>query len=218
MLNRRERRLAVISRGFRAGRLMLETNQHLPDWITAFATAITAVAAIFAGAVAFVSYKREGRAPMPVIEPHFSWVRPKRGRFVYLEITARNQLYETITLQKIVIKKPRKMTFCAVVQDEKQTIQPTQLREMELDWSLAPIGETRTWPSHSSMGPRIERLDVDRQHIYLSPPVGWNGGMIEVQLLILSKALTIRPRRITIRRQVSAAPIMQTEENANSQA
>lgn len=196
--------------------------EKFPDWITAVSTALTAVAAIGAGIVAFIGYKRDGQPPLPVIEPTFLWMPPLRGRFIRLDIIARNQLYETIILDSIRIVRPRGMTFATEKQRQLQEPPNTRTRiektsdvSRRLEWEIAPIGETATH-FRGSQFEMTDRTDVHERLFYLSPPEGWDGGIVRIELKLLSKALTIRPRRITIKRQITVAPKMQTEANASS--
>jgi hypothetical protein len=76
---------------------MSTSPSQLPDWITAVSTAVTALAAIVGGGIAWIGLHRENKPPLPVIEPDFNWVDPKYGRYIRLDIVIRNQLYETIT-------------------------------------------------------------------------------------------------------------------------
>jgi hypothetical protein len=45
----------------------------LPDWITATATAATALAASIAGLIAWLAFRRDVRASLPIIEADFAW-------------------------------------------------------------------------------------------------------------------------------------------------
>jgi hypothetical protein len=199
----------------------------LPDWITAISTATTAFVAIVGAVIAYVAYRRDGLPPMPVIEVEVRWENPKRGLFVVMEIVTRNQLYETVTVDNIRIKKPHGMTLAIekqyrIQESLKNTkienrIEPIAIVSQPLDWEIAPIGETST-AFRGTQHEQTWRRDVHSRNIYLSPPNGWLGGRIEIELTVSSKALTIRPRRITIKRQVPVAPKMQSAEIANNQS
>jgi hypothetical protein len=196
-----------------------DTGSHLAEWITAASTFLTAL-------IAFLALRKSGLPSMPVVEPDLVWTPPQYGRFIQLRIVVRNQLYETISFDRMSIRKPRGMRFASQEFTKKDgphgTIQipsyePTDERQIALDWNIAPIGETHTYfpgtPVEST-----QRKDVHQKDFYFSPPPSWNGGTIAVELRLLSKALTIRPRRITIKRQVAVAPKMQTDANASNQA
>ena len=59
-------------------------------------------------------------------------------------------------------------------------------------------------------------LDVYFLDLYLLPPPHWSAGRIKIALRISSRALTIRDKRIVIKRRVSAIQRTQTEANARS--
>ena len=94
--------------------------------------------------------------------------------------------------------------------------EPTNQNKTTLDWEIAPIGTTST-AFRGTPHEWIERRDVHSREFYLLPSRSWNGGLIAIELRLLSKALMIRPRRIVIKRQVPVAPNMQMEEKANTQ-
>jgi hypothetical protein len=198
-----------------------ELPHGITDWITAVSTAITALAAVLASIIGFVEYKRGGRVPLPLIEPTFSWVDPKDGHFLQLHIVIRNQLSETIIFEHMKIRKPRGMTFALLKRESSHYLGPmgkkrsinfvrTDFPHQPLNWQLSPIGEESA-AFRGSQHEMTWRLDVHVEDLYFSPPRSWNGGEIAIELILLSKALTIRPRRFTIKRRVGAPPGTQAD-------
>jgi hypothetical protein len=185
----------------------------LPDWITAASTAATAIAAFVATIIAWRAYNRDGRAPLPVIEPEFDWSRA--DGFLSLRVIVRNQIYETVTIESLRVLAPRGATIAQTKPNDKgrSEIIPTADRFRELDWSVAPIGET----SHSLRG-RPHRRDVTWEWFYFSLPQSWRGGNVKVEFRISSAMRTIRDRRIVVSRHVKAAPETKIDASANNQA
>jgi hypothetical protein len=209
-----------------------DTLTHLPDWITAISTAVTATAAIAAGFIAWVSLRRQSMPALPVIEPDFQWLQSQSKRFLRLNIVVRNQLYETIIIERITIKNPRGMTFATETQRNisgPKTFGPNagkiplvwrenfyekhETVEVALDWSISPVGTVSSVPYPE---PEMARRDVHSRTFFLAPPSHWNEGTVRIELQLVSKALTIRRRRITIKRNVNTAPMTsQPEEKAD---
>jgi hypothetical protein len=85
---------------------------------------------------------------------------------------------------------------------------------VELNREISPLGTTSGlfYP----FDPTVRRADVSSIDLYLSPPDKWDGGTVKVDLRISSKSLTIRDKRITIKRRISPRPPKQTDEKARS--
>jgi hypothetical protein len=78
------------------------------DWITAVSTALTAVAAFAGGAIAWIGLRRDRHAFFPIIEADIKWAKPSgQSRYLILDLIIRNQLYETLTLDTIRVRKPK---------------------------------------------------------------------------------------------------------------
>jgi hypothetical protein len=66
-------------------------------------------------------------------------------------------------------------------------------------------------PSGSMTG-----VNVLTRDFYLWPADFWDGGTLKVALRLSIKALTIRHKRIVIKRRISPRPSRQTDERANN--
>lgn len=72
------------------------------DWITAAATAITAVVVALSGWVAWLTYLRDKRHELPVIEPTLEWQEDaKIGAHIKLRLWVVNRLDETLLIEGI---------------------------------------------------------------------------------------------------------------------
>src|SRR5579863_9219295 len=88
----------------------------LPDWITAVSTAVTALAAIVAGIIAWLAYHREGRARLPIFEVSHDWDKREDGPPRHLfQVVVRNLMYESITVETVRILKPATATLAREV-------------------------------------------------------------------------------------------------------
>jgi len=190
------------------------THLQLSDWITAISTAATAIAATFAGIIAWLSLRRAARAPLPIFEPRFHWStsEPTIG-LLQLSLVIRNHLDEAIVVDSVTVKRPRGMTVCSMKYNGYggAEIKITTDRSSNLGWGVGPPGD---YASQAFGGP--QRKDVAYQNLYFSVPEGWTGGKAIVVFRVSSMALTIRDKRITITRQVPVAPKTQTEAKASS--
>jgi hypothetical protein len=182
---------------------------RLPEWITSVATAATAVAAAVTGFIAWLALRREAQPLPPVIEISCTW--PYKDRTLTLSLVIRNRIYETVTIDSVRVVRPKGMTLNVDIPDGRggYTSQPTTERERALKWSVGALG---TDQSVTQSG------DVSYHWLALKPPVDWDGGWIVLEFRISSKALTIRDKRMVIKRQVPTAPKTQTEAKANRPA
>lgn len=184
---------------------------NIADWITAGSTAATAIVAAAGSLVACLAYRRDSRASFPVVEVDLDWSR-WFSNILTLNLIVRNQLYETITLDSIRVKKPSQMTFSKSVKkdDGSSEIEKGHSSRVTIGRTIAPIGIATEFPPG-----RMTRLDMDREEYYLSPPDGWNGGIVDIDLRISSRALTMRDKRIVIKRRISPNTSRQIDENAS---
>ena len=180
---------------------------RLPEWITAIATAATAVAASAAGFIAWVSLRRDAAALPPIIE--VSWAWPHEERTIYVAMVFRNRLYETLIIDSIRVVQPKKTTIQSEVPNGRggTTTVPSTDTKREVKWPIGALGTERSMTQPGA---------VTYHWFELKPPSTWDGGWLVLQLRISSKALTIRDRRITIKRHIPTTPKTQTDAKASS--
>ena len=88
---------------------------------------------------------------------------------------------------------------------------------MPINRDVRPIGDVP--PRGPDEGPFVaSRVDVQLFDIYLRPPPHWSLGRVAIELRISSRALTIRDKRIMIKRRMEAINASNTDENARSPA
>lgn len=85
----------------------------LTDWITAISTAITAIAAAVAGAIAWRALIKDARRSLPIVEADMKWVTAGSVSCVELKVTIRNPLFETMTWDSLQIEQPRRSVFAS---------------------------------------------------------------------------------------------------------
>jgi hypothetical protein len=190
------------------------TQDALPDWITAAATAATALASAAAVLFAWLRYRREGRAPLPIIETNLSWDSKDR---VVAKIVVRNQMYETVYVDSVRILSPNGVYIMQEKYNGKggTDVLPTTDRSQQLEWEIDPLGEVRS--SIFGRG-QMQHSDVAHRWLYFTMPHGWAGGALRLEFRISSAALTIRDKRMVVKRHVPAAIATQTDANASNQA
>jgi hypothetical protein len=191
--------------------------QHsLPEWITAAATAATAIAAVIAGAIAWLSFRREGKPRLPVIEPEFSWAENVPNR-LNLRLIVRNQIYETLIVDCVSICHPRGATIMIEKNNGRggTDILPTTETHMVLDWSVDPIGSVGTSFFYAR---ETVATDVGSRWLFFAMPPNWEGGEVKLEFRLSSAALTIRDKRIVVKRHVPAAPNTQSDPKASNEA
>lgn len=86
-------------------------HPSIADWITAVSTAATAIVAGIAGFIAWLAYRRDARASLPIIEAELMWTKQDVGDYVNLVLIIRNQLYERISLDSAHVRRPKHMTI-----------------------------------------------------------------------------------------------------------
>jgi hypothetical protein len=193
----------------------MATEGSLPDWITATATGITAVAAGFAAFVAWLAFRRDARASLPVVEADLEWDIDGASSFVLVTLTIRNRLEETITLDSARVKRPDGTLISnkIVLGNDGRgiAVKRGDAPFIKIEREIQPLGS----PTESYFQ-IIQRTDVFQTELFLSPPNDWDGGWIRIDLRISSKALTIRDKRMVIKRRISPKPAKQTEAKANN--
>jgi hypothetical protein len=176
------------------------------DWITAGATAATALAAIIGGFIAWCGLRRDLNSQLPIVEADFRWMEPAYGEYLALTLVIRNQLYERLVLESARVKRPRHMLISKDTQTGKDGgfggIVKGTLSTVEINRPIAPIGtETDMFRGMP------QRMDVSHVELYLSPPDNWDGGRVIIHLRIASKSLATRPRRVVIKRKIDPRPV-----------
>lgn len=178
---------------------MTQPSADWPIWITAGATALTAVLTGTGGFAAWLALNRERQREMPVVERSFTW----KDDHLHLSLTVRNRLAETLVLDSIQIAFPRRSTVSS--QHGKITDSygnpgppvPGERPLLECRHEVNAYGASR---SNHSAG------DTAYWSFALWPPAGWTGGRVVVVLRLSSKAETIRSRRIVIKGRVPTDP------------
>jgi hypothetical protein len=199
------------------GEIAMADHPSIADWITAASTAATAIAAALAGWIAFAALRRDTKASLPTIETDIRWCAEADGeQYILLEVLIRNPRWETIIIESAKVVAPRNAT----ISDKFKYVNGTMVRQIRGDGSSIDMNvRVGSYGSESDLfSPgRPQRSDICRHEIYLLPPPDWSEGSMRVDLRISSKALTIRHKRIVIRRRIGARPKRQIEENANNQ-
>ncbi len=188
------------------------TTSSLPDWITAISTLATALATGVAGVIAWRAFVRDFVRSLPIVETDVKWVEIKSTQCLELTVTIRNQLYETIVFDSVRVDRPRHSAFGLAKlgqQGEPIEITRSKSRLFAVNQAVRPAVTSITFFD------RPQRLDVSTKKFYLFPPDDWGGGLLKLTVSLSSKALTIRDKRITIKRRISPRPAKQTDENAS---
>ncbi len=186
----------------------MSEHPSVTDWITAAATGATAIAATIAGFIAWLAFRRDSKNLLPIIEADFQYEAP----YWALNLVIRNRLPETIVVTSAKIKRPKGSLISKAVWSLTGGIeikQPT-LNRIDIDFEIAPFGATRVEIPGA-------RMYADAQHIdlYLLAPVKWTSGIIVVDLRISSKSLTLRDKRMVIKRFITPPAAIKTAASAN---
>src|ERR1700722_5877509 len=82
-----------------------------PQWtdlITAISTALTAIAAVATGAIAYIALRRDARRELAHVEAYLKWAEDAElGPYLSIRLKALNRSYETLTLAKCSVDKPK---------------------------------------------------------------------------------------------------------------
>ena len=181
------------------------------EWITAVATGATALLTGTGGLAAWLALRREQRRELPVIERSVEW----RAGYLLVSLTVRNRLPETITLDRIDLRKPKLATITLghspTTDGYGNTGPPLRGGEdfLLVGYSVRPYGSS---PSQISTG------DTGHFQFAIWPHPSWVAGGVVMVLRISSKAETIRNRRIVIKSKVAADPAKQAAEKASNRA
>ena len=188
----------------------------LTDWITAVSTFGTMLVAGIAAWASLAMYWRAVSREMPIIEPDFTWkVDPQLGRCIHATLKIVNRLDETLTIISAAVAKPR---AASVSMGEYRTDRsgyqshfPTasSKRDIPLGWDVQPRG---------AFSQHFGARDITRRDLYIFPPESWRGGIVRITLTASTKALTIRDRRITIKRRLHAMTNNEKADNASKTA
>jgi hypothetical protein len=176
------------------------TNSSLSDWITAVATAATALFAAITGLAAWLAYRRQARHDFPVVELEFENIGPH----IRLQFTILNRLDETLIIHKCWVKKPKGATVSTGVISSNGALVPSKgnASHLQLDYKVPRSGAYRSGP----LGEGFVAADILTFPIFVSLPDKWQSSVLIIQLLISSRASTIRDKRIAIKRIIAADP------------
>jgi len=177
----------------------------ITDWLTTIATGVTAFAAGLGGLFAWRAYRRDTRHQLPIVELEF---RDSSGNKL-LRLLIRNRLPETIDVGTISIRAPRGATLHRDISEK-----PSQT--LSLDQDVGPYGSTVD-PIYSPPDRGLISADTKRIDLYVNFPLGWKSGNVAIDLLISSRALTLRDKRIVIKRFTTAPKAMKPEPTTQIQ-
>jgi len=171
------------------------------DYVTAIATAATALFAGLSGIAALIVLRRESRRLLPVIEPDFRWADEKDvGPHIRTLILITNRLDETLVIDSVKLARPAGGTLspgCPTGYGGDTKAGRGHSPRLSLGRQIRPRGEP------DSIG-RDSSGDWAQLMLYAFPPPQWSAGKVRLEIRISSKALTIRNRRIVIQRTVPA--------------
>jgi hypothetical protein len=185
------------------------------DWITAAATALTAIFAGFGGVAAWLTYRRDVSKDLPIVDADLSW----SGEFILVRMAIRNQLPQIIVLADIQVKRPR---GCKVSSgfgyDKSGSYDLTQPKpaighSAKIGYRISPYGSVR---SGQVSGFRDQPADVGRLDIAIFPPSAWLGGRVAIDLVISDRASVTKRRRITIQRRMPPRAHNKTDDAASN--
>jgi hypothetical protein len=187
----------------------MPNENALPDWITAVATVATAIAASLAGVAAWLTFRRQARSILPVIEQSFRWLRDDVGCHIVAHLVIRNVLYETLVVESTRVLRPRGSRISHTlkrpdVNDRATGLEVGTSDETALGWEVRPYGT----PPMSLRPESFKGIppDIRVDDLYVTPPANWRGGKVKLVLTISSKALTISGRTIVIRGTLGGPP------------
>jgi hypothetical protein len=191
----------------------------LTDWVTAAATAITALLVGFSGFVAWLAYRRDKRRDLPVIEPCAIWEDDKGlGHYLHLRLIITNRLDETVILNTVSVRRPRGALVSAGMRVNTGYSGGT-LAATRGSSDTVVLGETISSAGSAFLGAmdgHSIRIDTAELSLYIFPPSTWLSGEVLIILRVSSKALTIRDKRMVIKSRVPAATVKRTDEAASN--
>ena len=190
-----------------------DSKAGLTDWITSGATLATAVLAGVGAWISYVGYRWNREQMMPRVEPDFYWGQDiDLGVFIKGDFWIVNRLDETLEITSLSVKRPSQANISLgkynIQQHAYLPVKATR-SQIECDYKIEEIGETH------SIGGRSDRRCLI---FYVFPPPKWLCGTIHVEIFFSSKALTIRNRRVVIKRRMAELPAKRTEDIANKTA
>jgi hypothetical protein len=168
---------------------------HLTDWITAVATALTAVAAWVGGVFGYLAYRRDVSRQVPVIEATIKRNPNSKGVLTLIAV-ARNRMAETIVIDSVLATQPEGIL---IAKSAPQFSIKDAKAELPLGFDVPPLGSIIHEAPFAGMPD-----DASQFSLYLFTPEGWTDGVVEVEFRVSSRALTIRDKRIVIKRRVTA--------------
>jgi hypothetical protein len=178
-------------------------HPSITDWITAAATTATAFAAAIAGFIAWLAFQRDLKNQLPIIEPSFLFEEP----YWVLNLIICNRTPETIVITSTRIRQPKKSLIARpMLTADGIEIKPTSNR-INLNFE---IGRFRVVAI-----PGEPTFNANNLDLYLVLPSGWESGTLIVDLRISSKALTLRDKRMVIKRFISAPTTIKTAPISN---
>lgn len=174
-----------------------------PDWITAWATAITAILTGTGGLAAWLALRREQLREMPIVERTVHW---DDGHLI-LKLTITNRLPETLILDSVEITRPRGTTISDSTGPGDKAWSPGPPVP-----GVGPVLPCRFSINRAgSEGSQHSVGDIGYRGFSVWPPTGWSSGHLKIVLRVSSKAETIRNKRMVIKHRVPEAPRRQTE-------
>lgn len=190
------------------------TNSSLSDWITAVATAATALFAAITGLAAWLAYRRQVRHDFPVVELDLRWsIEGDIGPHLSLRFVILNRLDETLIVHQCMIKEPKGATISSGVTSRDGGRAPSKgtASQIQLNYNIPRCGSYLSGPPGA--GPIA--ADIVPFTLFVSLPGGWHFGKLVIHLLISSDASTIRDKRITIKKIVPVDAHMKIDAKAS---
>jgi hypothetical protein len=181
------------------------------DWITAAATTATALVGALAVWLALLTYRREARKELPLVESDVSLGdAPDIGRFVLARLVVKNRIDETLIVNRIAVLRPKG----AVVSLGRQPQPPDHGGVFPARGESNAVSPARNvLPSETPFGRRS--MSGAEFTLFVCPPSAWTPAPLRIEVVMSSKASTIRDRRIIVKTRAPPAIASQTDAKAS---
>jgi hypothetical protein len=184
---------------------LLSGGGNAANWITAIATALTAAFAVFGSSAAWLTYRRDVRKDLPVIDADTSW----SGDSILVRMRIRNPLPTTIMIIAARVKHPRNSLISPGFEVNQQgrydltKPKPANFQSTRLNHEIHPY--------ESAVQDYSVGLDLA-----VFPLSLWDGGKFAIELTIIDKSSVTRISRITVQRRMPPRPHNNTDDIARS--
>ena len=138
------------------------SGSGLSDWITAAATAATALFAAITGWAAMQAYRREVKPDFPVVKSDSKWsIEGEIGPHIIIRFTILNRLDETLVVQECTIEKPKMVAISDGIISSGGMLVPSR-----------GVGQ------RIRLNYNVHRSETFSFALFLSPPEDWHHGEI----------------------------------------